>query len=74
MTEAEHHIPVDLKLRSSDRFELHKAAIKAKLRYPGPVGELIARELDIWLQFGYRFERRGLTGRLVAHLLDEDSA
>jgi hypothetical protein len=72
MTEAQHCVPAELKLRSPDRVRLHQAGMKARLRYPGPVGELIARELDIWLQFGYRFEARGLTGRLVRHLLDED--
>lgn len=30
------------------------AAIRARYLLPGPVGELVARELAAWTQFGYR--------------------
>jgi hypothetical protein len=31
------------------------AAFRATLVYPGPVGELLCRELLDWEEFGYRF-------------------
>lgn len=71
MAEATRYVPHELELRAPDRHRLHRAGMKARLDYPGPVGEFIAHELDTWIQFGYRFDQRRLTGRLVAHLLGE---
>jgi hypothetical protein len=38
-----------------DRTWLARAANRALWTYPGPVGELIQREIEAFLSFGYRF-------------------
>jgi hypothetical protein len=48
---------------------MHQAAWQAQRRYPGPVGELIERELRAVAEFGHRFERGALSERLVEHVL-----
>jgi hypothetical protein len=46
-----------------------RAASHAALRlYPGAVGELLARELSAWGEFGHRFGGHELVARLIAHL------
>ncbi|MFR9807169.1 hypothetical protein ACL02T_33455 [Pseudonocardia sp. RS010] len=52
------------------RVLLRTAAMLAPERYPGPVGELLARELLIWEDFGHRFGAHSLVSRLVAQILD----
>lgn len=37
--------------------------------YPGPVGELVYRELTAYAEFGYRFDCDGLIPRLAAAVL-----
>ena len=37
--------------------------------YPGPVGELLSRELLTWEEFGYRLGGSQLVMRLVDHVL-----
>jgi hypothetical protein len=37
--------------------------------YPGPVGELVSRELLTWEEFGYRLGGGQLIMRLVDHVL-----
>jgi hypothetical protein len=41
-------------VNADERRRLRFAATRAKLIYPGAIGELIARELISWEQFGYR--------------------
>lgn len=43
-------VPMDHKEKS----ELRHLAFKATRLYPGPVGELVSRELLAWEEFGYR--------------------
>lgn len=50
--------------------QAEQAADRAPLLYPGPVGELLARELRVWTEFGYRFTEGSLLDRLIDHLLD----
>jgi hypothetical protein len=51
-----------------------RAASPAALRlFPGAVGELLARELSAWGEFGYRFGSHELVTRLITHL-DEIAA
>lgn len=45
------------------------AAYRARLVYPGPVGELIERELTAAAQLGKTFGYADLVGRLVAHII-----
>lgn len=46
------------------------AAARHALRvYPGPLGELVFRELRAYADFGYRFGKDGLIQRLAATVL-----
>jgi hypothetical protein len=44
---------------------LREAAVWAKRVYPGPVGELLSRELKAWEAFGYRLGSRGMIMGIV---------
>lgn len=49
------------------------AAERSLRRYPGPVGELLYRELSAYARFGHRFATAdALIQHLVAHLLAPD--
>ena len=45
-----------------------RASAYARVLYPGPVGEYLAREIDTWRDFGWRIA--GSTGRMN-QLIDE---
>ena len=51
------------------RTQLRAAAFRARLVYPGPAGELIARELLSWDEFGHRLGGSRMIMRLVEHVL-----
>ncbi len=51
------------------RARLHSAAHRVTRIYPGPVGELLERELRTWEEFGFRFGGAGLVTALVDHVL-----
>ena len=53
-------------LTGGERRRLRFAAARAHSAYPGPVGELISRELVSWEQFGYRVGGK----RLIIGLVD----
>lgn len=55
-------------MTSPEKMRVRAAAARAPKLYPGPVGELIARELDSWAELGYRVGP-GLTARLCDHVL-----
>lgn len=58
--------------RSMDHHEkmrVRAAAFRATRLYPGPVGELVSRELLTWEEFGYRLGGEQLVMRLVDHVL-----
>jgi hypothetical protein len=57
-----------LRLDHHQRMQLRTAAFRATRVYPGPVGELLCRELLDWEEFGYRFGGGALITRLVDHL------
>lgn len=44
---------------------IRAAAFRAKTVYPGPVGELVSRELLDWEQFGKQLGGHGLIAALV---------
>lgn len=48
-----------------ERMRIRAAAFRATRLYPGPVGELLSRELFSWEEFGYRLGGAGLVMRLV---------
>ena len=53
-----------------DHDRLHEAARRALDRYPGPVGQLLQREIQAYLEFGHRFAKASLITRLVEDLLE----
>lgn len=53
---------------TTDKIKLIASAHLAQRLYPGPVGELIYRELMTWEEFGYRFGNGQLIDRLIKHL------
>lgn len=57
-----------------EKSRLRAAAFRATRLYPGPVGELISRELISWEDFGYRLGGDRLVMELVEHLLDEQGS
>jgi hypothetical protein len=69
----------DVALSSSDevrvdaamRMRLRAAANRARKIYPGPVGELLHRELISWDEVGFMFGCRGLMIRLVNEIMDQ---
>lgn len=56
-------------LDSIERSRLRSAAGRAKLIYPGPVGEMLLRELNSWESVGVRYGGGSLIKRLVNELL-----
>lgn len=49
---------------------VRRAARQAGATYPGPVGEILARELRAYADFGYRFGDDSLLDQVTAELLD----
>ena len=56
-------------LAAHERSHLVAAALHARRVHPGPLGELAARELIAFAQFGYRFGRDDLVAQLARELL-----
>ena len=56
-------------LDRESRARLRSAAHRVTRIYPGPVGELLERELRTWEEFGFRFGSAGLMAALVDHVL-----
>ena len=48
---------------------LRAAALHARRIYPGPLGELVSRELIAYADFGYRLSNDGLIPRLATAVL-----
>lgn len=55
-------------LEPPERERLRAAAARATQVHPDAVGELIARELSAWEEFGCRFGGHGFIWRLVEHV------
>lgn len=60
------------RLSIHDVQQLGLASSRARARYPGPVGELIVREIWAYTDFGYRFGCTGVVTRIVAELLADN--
>ncbi len=52
-----------------ERWRYQVAAGRARREHPGPLGELVYRELVGYAEFGHRFGHNGLLARLVDDLL-----
>jgi hypothetical protein len=57
------------RLEPHEKLRLRTAAHLAKRLYPGPVGELVARELLTWEDFAHRLDQHGIAARLVQHVM-----
>ncbi|MGQ0573424.1 MAG: hypothetical protein ACT4RN_04365 [Pseudonocardia sp.] len=55
----------------ADDLRLTRAAERARSRYPGPVGELLRREILAHRDFGYVLDGSGLIPQVVSELLAE---
>ncbi len=53
-----------------EKMRIRAAAFRSTRLYPGPVGELLSRELLSWEEFGYRLGGGQLIMRLVDHILN----
>jgi len=66
-------IPGDAKrLAPHESARYRTAAGHARRIYPGPLGELVFRELSAYVEFGYRFGHDGLILRLADAVLATD--
>jgi len=63
-----------LPMQHEDKMRIRAAAFSATQVYPGPVGELLARELLGWEEFGYRFGGSSLINALIDHIMEEKRA
>lgn len=52
-----------------DRDRVDEAARRALTLYPGPVGQLVHREIQAYLDFGHRFALASLTTRVIEDIL-----
>lgn len=57
-----------------ERMRLCAAANRARQLYPGPVGELIYRELRSWEDFGHRLGCHRLIWGVVNTILEDEQA
>jgi hypothetical protein len=56
-----------------ERNRARAAARRARQLWPGPVGELVEREIEAWTEFGWRTEHTGLIPRLVDQVMKAPS-
>lgn len=52
-----------------DKTRVRAAAFRVTRLFPGPIGEMISRELLTWEEFGYRLGGTGLVFRVVEEVL-----
>jgi hypothetical protein len=58
-----------VRMEMSDKSRFRAAAFRVTRLYPGPVGELLSREILTWEEFGYRLGGSGLMLKLVDYVL-----
>jgi hypothetical protein len=61
--------PIPPRSDAIDRSRLDTAARWALVAFPGPIGELISREISAYLSFGFYFVDGGFIARLADHVL-----
>ena len=61
-------------LEHHHRGRLRAAAVHAQQVYPGPLGELVSRELRFCADFGYGLATDGLASRLAGEVLARPAA
>lgn len=60
------------KLTFPETAEVRKAAHKARKLWPGPVGDLVYRELTDYANFAFRFERFSIMQQLLQYVIDAE--
>lgn len=58
-----------VRLHLHEAGRIRAAALHARRTLPGPVGELVHRELTAYAEFGYRFAGDALIPRLATEIL-----
>lgn len=61
----------DSRMSCETKARFRVAAHHAKRAYPGPVGELLAREILSWEQWGHRLGGDGLMTQVVDEVLSK---
>lgn len=61
-----------VRMDSDERMKLRAAAFRATRVFPGPVGELVSKDLLAFEEFGYRLGAHGLVRRLVAAVMNAE--
>jgi len=56
-------------MEHSEKMRMRAAAFRVTRLLPGPLGELLAREILTWEEFGYRLSGSGLILRAVDEIL-----
>lgn len=56
-------------MNHQEKGRLRAAAFRVRRVYPGPVGELLSRELLAWEEFGYRLGSKSLIMALVEDVI-----
>ncbi len=64
--------PEKLPVHTASRFRA--AAVQARTRYPGVVGDVLAEHLLFHVDSGWLGDPKGRAARLASHLLDQDAA
>ncbi|HEY2089066.1 MAG TPA: hypothetical protein VGH54_23960 [Mycobacterium sp.] len=57
-------------LEQHEKERIKAAAYRARLLYPGPVGEFINRELLSWSTIGLKFDTHGVLAKTIRALLN----
>jgi hypothetical protein len=67
-------VPTDApaRMEQQERMQLRAAAFRATRVFPGPVGELVSKDLLAFEDFGYVLGGHGLVARLVAAVMDAE--
>ena len=55
-----------------ERMRLRAAALHATRAFPGPIGELVARELEAWEEFGFRLGSHATIRQVVEAVLETE--
>lgn len=68
MTATADRVTFALRATAEDIAAARRAAMRARQVLPGALGELTARELDVWAEFGFRYTASSLIARLIRQI------
>ena len=58
-----------VRMEHHEKMRMRAAAFRALKLFPGPIGELLSREILTWEEFGYRFGSSSLIWAAVDRIL-----